>query len=276
VSAGNACRIGAIAVGLLAASMAHADYKDSYARGLKAFRDGNLADARTLMQQAESEHAEPAVKMRLYGQVYEPYVPQHYLGLIAFKQGDCAGALAQWNSAPNRSIAAEIPDIAGEQQRDSSSCASKVAVAKKEEKPAEILPPPTKPVEAPAKTVAKNNPPPVAPPVVPSPKPPPEKAPVASKGEPPPPLVQAFDDYLAGQYSEVARINPDAYADAHARYHAYLVRAASKFTLSKISADDQLLNGARSDVRAARALEATTPDAALFSPAFRSFYQENR
>ena len=267
-----------MAAGLLAASIAHADYKDSYARGLKAFRDGNLAEARTLMQQAESEHAEPAVKMRLYGQVYEPYVPQHYLGLIAFKQGDCAGALAQWNSAPNRSISAEIPDIAGEQQRDSSSCASKVAVAKKEEKPVEPVTPPIAkpPVEAPVKTVAKNNPPPVAPAVVPSPKPPPEKPPVASKSEPPAPLVQAFDDYLAGQYAEVARINPDAYADTHARYHAYLVRAASKFTLSKISADDQLLNGARSDVRAARALEATAPDAALFSPAFRSFYQDNR
>jgi hypothetical protein len=272
MSAGNACRIGVIAAGLLAASIAHADYKDNYARGLKAFRDGNLAEARTLMQQAASEHAEPAVKMRLYGQVYEPYVPQHYLGLIAFKQGDCAGALAQWNSAPNRSIATEIPDIAGEQQRDSSNCASKVAVAKKDEKPAEaVAPPVAKPVEAPVKTVATNNPPPVAPP-----KPPPEK-PLASKSEPPAPLVQAFDDYLAGQYSDVARINPDAYSDTHARYHAYLVRAASKFTLSKISADDQLLNGARADIRAARALEAgVAPDAALFSPAFRSFYQDNR
>ncbi len=275
MSAGNACRIGLIAGGLLAAAIAHADYKGNYASGLKAFRDGNLAEARTLMQQAESEHAEPATKMRLYGQVFEPYVPQYYLGLIAFKQGDCAGALAQWNSEPNRSIAAQIPDIAGEQQRDISSCASKVAVAKKEEKPPEpVVPTTTKqPVEAPAKTVAKNNPPPL----VPSPKPLPEKAPVVAKGEPPAPLVQAFDDYLAGQYSDVARINPDAYADTHARYHAYLVRAASKFTLSKISADDQLLNGARSDVRAARALEAgAAPDSALFSPAFRSFYQDNR
>ena len=278
MSAGNGCRISVIAAGLLAASIAHADYKDSYARGLKAFRDGNLAEARTLMQQAENEHAEPAAKMRLYGQVYEPYVPQHYLGLIAFKEGDCAGALAQWNSAANRGIAAEMPDIAGEQQRDSSTCASKVAVAKKEEKPAEPVAPPAKPpVEAPAKTIVKNNPPPVVPTAVPPPKPPPEKPPVASKSEPPAPLVQAFDDYLAGQYVEVARINPDAYADTHARYHAYLVRAASKFTLGKISADDQLLNGARADIRAARALEASSaPDAALFSPAFRSFYQDNR
>lgn len=272
--AGNRARFCALAAGLLAASIAHADYKDSYARGLKAFRDGNFAEARTLMQQAASEHPEPAVKLRLYGQVYEPYVPQHYLGLIAFKDGDCSGALAQWNSAANRGIVAEMPDLAGEQQRDSSSCASKVAVAKKEEKPPEP-PPPAKPQpETPPRVVAKNNPPPV---VVPTPKPPPvEKQPVVSKGEPPAPLVQAFDDYLAGQYNDVVRINPDAYADAHARYHAYLVRAASKFTLGKISADDQLLAGARADVRAARALEAGAPDAALFSPAFRSFYQDNR
>ena len=269
--AGSGLRIGWIALGLLAVSIAHADYKDSYARGLKAFRDGNLAEARTLMQQAESEHAEPATKMRLYGQVYEPYVPQHYLGLIAFKQGDCAGALAQWNSAQNRGVAGEIPDIAGEQQRDSSTCASKVAVVKKEEKPVEPTPI-VKPLEPPVKTVAKNNPPPVVAP----PKSPAEKTPVVSKNEPPPALVQAFDDYLAGQYADVVRINPDAYADTHARYHAYLVRAASKFTLGKISADDQLLNGARADSRAARALDGAAPDSALFSPAFRSFYQDNR
>jgi hypothetical protein len=270
VSAGSVCRTAALVIGLAAVSIAHADYKDSYARGLKAFRDGNLADARTLMQQAESEHAEPAAKMRLYGQVYEPYVPQHYLGLIAFKQGDCAGALAQWNSAANRGIAAEMPDIAGEQQRDSATCAPKAAVVKKEEKPAEpapIAPPPVK-------AVVKNNPPPVIAP----PKPPPEKAPpVVAKSEAPQPLVQAFDDYLAGHYADVARINPETYADAHARYHAFLVRAASKFTLAKLAADDAMLNGARADVRAAHALDGNAmPDATLFSPAFRAFYQESR
>ncbi|MEP6483066.1 MAG: hypothetical protein ABJB01_01365 [Rudaea sp.] len=264
---------------MLAATLAHADFKDSYARGLKAYREGNLGEARELIQQALSEHPEPAAKIRLYGQVYEPYLPQHYLGLIAFKQGDCTSALTQWNSPANRGIVGEMSDIAGEQQRDSASCSQKIAVVKKEEKPVEPLP--VKPVDVPQKPVVKNTPPPPPPPiqkpVVAVEKPPIEKPPVVAKNEPPQPLVQAFDDYLAGHYNDVARINPDAYADAHARFHAYLVRAASKFTLGKVSGDEQLVAAAKSDAKAARALESSTsPDAALFSPAFRTFYSENR
>ena len=148
---------------------------------------------------------------------------------------------------------------------------------KKEEKPPE--PVANKPVEPPVtKPVVKNTPPP--PPVVKPPPPekpaPVEKPPVVAKNEPPQPLVQAFDEYLAGHYTDVARINPEAYADAKARYHAFLVRAASKFTLGKLDGDEQLLAAARSDAKAARALDAGTPDASLFSPAFRAFYQDNR
>src|SRR6201996_258560 len=130
VRAGDAARAGIACAALIAATLAHADYKDSYARGVKAYRDGNLSEARTLLQQALSDHPEPAAKMRLYGQVYEPYVPQFYLGEIAFKQGDCAAALAQFNSAASKSIVADLPDLAGAQQRDAGTCAQKTVVAK--------------------------------------------------------------------------------------------------------------------------------------------------
>ena len=139
-----------------------------------------------------------------------------------------------------------------------------------------------KPSEPPvAKPVVKNTPPP---PVVKPPpleKPPAEKAPVekpqvAVRNEPPQPLVQAFDDYLAGHYTDVARINPDVYADSKARFHAYLVRAASRFILAKLGDDAQLLESARGDAKTAHALDAATPDSALFSPAFRAFYQDSR
>jgi hypothetical protein len=275
VRAGKAVRASVGLAALIAATLAHADYKDSYARGVKAYRDGNLSEARTLIGQALSEHPEPAAKLRLYGQVYEPYVPQFYLGEIAFKQGDCAAALTQFNSAASKSVIADLPDLAGAQQRDAASCAQKAVVVKKEEKPPE--PVTNKPVEPPVtKPVVKNTPPP--PPVVkpPPPEKPVEKPPVVAKNEPPQPLVQAFDEYLAGHYADVARINPEAYADNKARYHAFLVRAASKFTLAKLDGDEQLLAAARSDAKAARALDAGTPDASLFSPAFRAFYQENR
>jgi hypothetical protein len=285
VRAGKACRWATAALASIAASVAHADYKDTYAHGLRAFEDGNYAEARTLMQQALEEHPEPAARLRLYGQVYKPYLPQHYLGLAAFKLGDCETALKQWNDPANRGVLPIVEEARAAEDEARPSCEKKLATAKPatpppESRPPESAPPPAKPPES-TKTVAKNTaPPPVEKPAVEKPpveKPPVEKPPVAAKNEPPQPLVQAFEDYLAGRYAEVARINPDAYADARARFHAYLVRAASRYTLSRLDGDAQLLNGASADVRAARALDARTqPDATLFSPGFRAFYSQNR
>ena len=263
---------------LLAAASAHADYKDTYAHGLRAYEDGKYDEARSLMQQALDEHSEPAARVRLYGQVYKPYLPQHYVGMAAFKLGDCETALKQWNDAQNKGVLPIVPDAEAEEQQARPACESKV-VAKKEEK-APPPPPATDTAKPPvtdagkSTTVAKNTPPPV---VATPPKPPAEKSPPVARNEPPQPLMQAFDDYLAGRYVEVARIDPDTYADAHARFHAYLVRAAAKYTLSRLAADDQMLNGARADARAARKLDGNAaPDATLFSPGFRAFYGESR
>jgi hypothetical protein len=112
-------------------------------------------------------------------------------------------------------------------------------------------------------------PPPVAPQVA---KPPPPQ-----NNTPPAPLEEAFDNYLAGRYAKVVRLNPEAIPESRARFHAYLVRAAARFTLAQISNDNTELEGARSDARAARALDGgATPDAALFSPRFRTFFLESR
>jgi hypothetical protein len=266
---------------LAAAGSAHADYKDDYAHGLKAFRDGQYGEARKLMQQAVEDHAEPAQKIRLYGQVYEAYLPQHYLGMAAFKLGDCSSAAAQWNSSANKQIIGQFPDLGSEEQRSSATCGPKIV--KTEEKPPVVSPvipaePPKKTTENPPVKITENKQPETIPqpPRPPPPKPPQEKPPVV-KGGPPEPLVQAFDSYLAGRYGEVARINPDSYADSRARFHAYLVRAASKFTLSRLTADEALLKSARADAAAAHALDAgAQPDATLFSPGFRTFFQESR
>ncbi len=277
---------------LLAVSVtAHADYKTDYSHGLEAYKDGKYAEARQLMQQALDEHAEPAAKIRFYGQVFGSYLPQHYAGMAAFKLGDCATAMAQWNSAANRQIASQLPEIVGEEQRNAASCGQKT-VAKTEDKPRppEPVAPKTTVTETPPpKTVIVENTPPK--PVAPPPKPPeppvktstppvekpPIEKPVVAKNTPPEPLVQAFDNYLAGKYAEVARINPDSYTDTRSRFHAYMVRAASRYTLSRMSADEEMLKSARADAVAAHALDArTTPDAALFSPGFRTFFQASR
>jgi hypothetical protein len=263
-----------LAAALLAAGAVHADYKDDYAHGVKSYEAGDYGAAQKAIQQALEAHAEPAVRTRLYGQVFAPYLPQHYLGLIALKQGDCATVRAQWDSSENKQILGQLPDIASEEQRAGASCGAGKVVAK-----VEPPKPPEKPPEdkTPPKDVAVNTPPKqVTPPPTP-PKPPVEKPPVAEKAAPPDALVQAFDLYLGGKYAEVARINPDAYSDTHARLHAYLVRAAAKYTQARIAADETLLASAKADAAAARALDARlTPDATLFSPAFREFYQAAR
>ncbi len=290
--------IGALCV----ATLAHADYKDSYALGLKAYNDGDYAKARELMQQAFAEHAEPAARVRLYGQRWEAYVPQYYLGMVAFKQGDCATALAQWNAPSNRQVVAQVSEINSAQQRDAATCEQKV-VAKTDDKP---KPQPAAPEAPPAKTAVAENPPgkpaspppatpkpvetvpePVAPPpkrvdvAVAKPAPPVVSPPVAKApppgNTPPAPLEEAFDNYLAGRYAKVVRLNAEAITDTRARFHAYLVRAAAHFTLAQISNDNAELDGARADARAARALDGrATPDAALFSPRFRTFFLESR
>ena len=292
-----------LALGALGvATLAHADYKDNYALGLKAYNDGDYAKARELMQQAFAEHAEPAARVRLYGQRWEAYVPQYYLGAIAFKQGDCSTALSQWNAPASRQVVSQLPEIGSAQQRDAASCEQKT-VAKVEDKPKpqpaetpapkatvaenppakpptapQAQPPAPKPVDTapdpapPAKrvdvAVAKPAPPAVTPPVA---KPPP------ASNAPPASLEEAFDNYLAGRYAKVARLNPESLTDMRARYHAYIVRAAARFTLAQISNDSAELDGARADARAARALDGrATPDAALFSPRFRTFFLDSR
>jgi len=259
---------------LLCAGAAHADFREDYAHGVRAYEDGDYDTAQKLLQQALEAHSEPAARMRLYGQIFKPYIPQHYLGLLALKRGDCATLRAQWGSSDNRQIILQLVDVAAEEEKAGAACGS--AVAKTAEKPA---PPPEMPAAPPPKSVVvapvpkPATPPPPAVPKSPPEKPPVEKPPVAEKSGPPDSLVQAFDQFLAGRYADVARINADAYADAHARFHAYLVRAASKYTQARLSADETLLASARADAVAARALDArTVPDATLFSPAFREFY----
>lgn len=278
---------GACALSLLAAAAgAHADYKQTYSRGLAALKDGDYAEARQLFAQALAEESEPAMRVRLYGQRWEPYLPQHYLGLAAFKLGDCATAQAQWSSAASQKIAAQLADIRDEQQRDLAEC-GKTAVAQKPEAPRPAAPAPAPapaPAEAPAeKPVAKAPPPPPAPkpatepppkPVVAEKPPAPESVPSRT---PPRALLDAFDRYLAGRYADLQGLDPAGYRDPRARYHAFLLRAAARFTLAELGGGDELLDAARADARAAHAADArAAPDAVLFSPRFRAFYAQNR
>ncbi|TDR46675.1 hypothetical protein DFR29_103211 [Tahibacter aquaticus] len=280
--------IAALGAALLIASSAAADYKDSYSRGLEAAKDGDWATVRQRMQDAIADNPAAAPRVRLYGQRWEPYVPQFYLGLAAFNQGDCATALAQWRSAANSGVIGSVPNLKAEQDRASAKCDTRVAQTDKPntDKPAtsggnqapdggktEVPKPPPK------TDPAKPEPPKPEPPK-PEPKPPvtppkPVETPLAQRV--PAPLLEAFRNYLAGRYADAARIDPNAYSDGRAKSQAYLIRAAARQRQAEIDNSDAGLEAARSDIRALRALNpALVPDAALFSPRFRSFYSSTR
>ena len=305
--AGERARWSWLAAALLAAvPLAHADYKDDYMRGKKAYEEGEYLKARELLLKALQEHEEPALRFNPYGKIYQPYLPQHYEGLAAAKLGDCAGALARWSDPAHQRVVGQLAEAAAEEQRARAACGTSVA-AKPETKTAapSVIPPmpmearpaapgratsslPKAPAEKPGEAplvVAEPGKPALKPAEKPAEKPlekpvtpataAVDKAP--AKNAPPEALVQAFEDYLAGRYADAAKINPDALGDKRARFHGLLVRAAAKYTLSQIGDDAALLEAARIDAAAARALGVRpAPDATLFSPGFRAFYQSGR
>lgn len=276
----------ALLAALLSAAAA-ADYKDSYSRGLEAAKDGDWAAVRQRMQEAIADNPAAAQRVRLYGQRWEPYVPQFYLGLAAFKQGDCAGALAQWRSSANAGVIGSVPNLKAEQDRNSASCESRLAQQTKPDtgkpgtttapdgdRPVRQEPPkPEPPKPEPPKPEPKPEPPRPKP-EPPRPEPPrPVETPLAQRV--PAPLLEAFRNYLGGRYAEVVRLNPDSFSEPRARAQALLVRAAARQVQGEL--DGSGLDAARADIRAVRALNpALTPDPALFSPRFRSLYNATR
>lgn len=275
--------IAALLAALMSVSAA-ADYKDSYSRGLEAAKDGDWATVRLRMQEAIADNPAAAQRVRLYGQRWEPYVPQFYLGLAAFKQGDCAGALSQWRSAANAGVIGSVPNLKAEQDRNSASCESRLAQQGKNEpgktggttapdggKPEPPRPEPPKP-EPPKPEPPKPEPKPEPP--KPKPEPPrPVETPQAQRV--PAPLLEAFRNYLGGRYAEVIRLNPDSFGDPRARAQALLIRAAARQIQGEL--DGTGADAARADIRAVRAINPSlAPDPALFSPRFRSLYNATR
>ena len=95
----------AIWVALWLPSIALADYR-AYARGQEAAADGKWSEVEAAMQESLAANPAPKVRVKLYGQRFAPYVPQYYLGLAAYRQNDCAGALRWFGDATAASIIA--------------------------------------------------------------------------------------------------------------------------------------------------------------------------
>jgi len=94
---GPGLRVAVLAVGALALSLpAHADYKESYKRGMELIERGNWAGVAQKMREAAAEQGKEGEPIKLYGMRFETYLPHYYLGLALLNSGDCAGALEAW------------------------------------------------------------------------------------------------------------------------------------------------------------------------------------
>ena len=269
---------------LLVPALAHADYKGSYADGLKAAEDGKWARVRETMQEALADNPQPAQRVRLYGQRFEAYVPQFYLGLAAWKLGDCTTAMAQWQNPASRQIVGGLAELRAEQDKGEAACKAQLAqqpptrpaeparpepVRPEPVKPEPARPEPPKPAASPAETPRPEPAKPTPAPVEPRPEPPKPVLPVSARVSAP--LLDAFRNYLGGRYAQAAMINVDAF-DERERPQALLVRAAARYLQAELAGDAAQLDAARADARALRALApALKPDPVLFSPRFRSF-----
>lgn len=287
------------ALSVAASPLAHADFQEDYALGLKSIDDGRYQDARMYLRRALDEQPGPVARVILNGNIEQPYLPYHFLGIVAFKLGECDAAKAQWANPTNQRMLGRLNAIRRLEQRMSASCKPRPAAVAKQPAPAskpvsapvlEPAPPPpsqTPAAEPPARKPPAEKPQAVRPSAAKSQpatreraaEPPRAKPPAAPPAEAAPParLVRAVDSYLAGRYADAARVSPEALPAGRARFHAYLIRAAARYTLAELDGDERLLAKARSDVLAAKSIDsAAAPDPVAFSPKFRAFYAAAR
>ncbi len=278
----------ACALLLAFAAPAHADWKDDYARGVRAAENGNWAEVESRMRAALAGEPTPAARTRLYGARFDAYVPRYYLGLAAYRQGRCVEAVREWEDAPTRAIWSANAKLAREADAGLKDCQTRLAQAAPApaSTPAPAATSPAAPAATQANAPASARPPPTAsapartPVATPAPAPAPTSTrPTAATARVAPALLAVLDAYLSGRYDAAVATDLATIADTRARAHALMVRAAARHTQSLLRGSDgaALLEQAAADVRAARALDARlTPDTALFSPRFRAFWSATR
>lgn len=263
------------------ASLAFADFKQDYARGQEAAADEDWAEVERYMQEAMAGSTTPAVRVRLYGQRFAPYVPQYYLGLAAYRSNDCRNALRWFKDPAAAPVIAQLSDFKGVADDAVQKCQQQLAGTEPNKQPTQPSNPANPPVSPPSKPVAgepsspTSNPPVKPPPSQPPPsQPPPNKPAQVPTSGPPALLVQTLSDYLGGRFSAASRANP-AGLSGKAKAHLLLIRSASLFALSELGgaqAATQKAQASQDAVAAKQASPGLQADAQFFSPRYRAFF----
>jgi hypothetical protein len=267
-----------------AAGTAQADWRRDYEFGQQAFEKGNWGEAEKLMRSAQSQEPGAAVRKRFQGTQFQLYAPAHFAAVAAYKQGACSRALDYFNDASTRTVTAQVPALASEQQEVERACGGQVAAAPNTEPPRTTSPVPPA-VKPPATTVdtrtAVAEPPKPVPntgtrpattvPVAPTPTPPVAAPATATQTAAPTALRAGIGAFLAGDYEAAMRVNDAVVSDARSRALLLLVRAAAGFTRAELKGGDAVMVArAETDVRSSRRLARIDPDPTLFSPKVRA------
>jgi len=272
-------RMLALIAALALAAPVFADYKQDYARGADAAGDENWSEVESLMRKALAGSTTPLSRTRLYGQRFEAYVPQYYLGLAAYRQGDCTGAMRWFGDPAAATIINDSSQFKGIADEATRTCKSKLASVQPPTKPVQAPPVQAPPVQAPIDRPVVNNvpaQPPVQAPTTPTS--PTANPPVATVPPLPSALQGLLDDYLNGRFSKAATADANTLSN-NARFHALLLRSASRYTLFELQPAEAASqkSAAEGDVRIAKSLApGKTPDVAFFSPHYRKFFSEVR
>lgn len=281
---------------------AQANFRESYARGKEAAANSRWPEVEARMREAIAAEPTPQARVRIYGMRFEPYVPQYFLGLAAYQQGNCAEAQRQWSHGPTAAILAGDATLKGVVEQGLADCRKRQPQLAQQGVPTQ---PATQPATPAATPVA--NPPapsPAAPPAVaqrdatpatrpqaappiqtarpetaaPRPASPPSAAPAMASSAPAA-LVAALESFIAGRLDGPANLDLAPFGDAKARFHGLLLRSAARHALSQAGGEraEALLAAAQADIRAARALApGQAPDAALYSPRYRRLFDATR
>ncbi len=272
---------------LLNSSLSLADYKEDYTKGMKAAAEGDWSKVRERMNSALADKADAGDKVRLTGMRFEKYVPKYYLGLAAFKTGDCTGAMRYWNDGATSAIVMADSVMSGMIQAGMSECKTKLAGSSSSSNNA------LSPSSNTSNAVKSNtNSPPVAinttappkPPIAPIKTTPTISQPVAippnttAAASVAPALLTILDDYLRGRFENASRVSVDAVSDRRAKFHALILRAAAKHRLALRSSNGSTyLDQASADIRAAKTLNTgQLPDPSFYSPGFRNLFASVR
>ena len=94
---GARAAMASVATLVVSVAVAAADYRASYAEGIKAIdRKDWSAAIRSFRAAAQEKPGEVGERINIYGMRYSAYLPHYYLGLAYFKTGDCEEAVKAW------------------------------------------------------------------------------------------------------------------------------------------------------------------------------------